>query len=103
MPRNFVITDAQHGAAFTVRVVTLANKLEIAGVQDDGSLRIRLTESPAEGAANAQLIEFLAELLSVEAAQIEIVAGAEKPNKIVSVQGISPSLVEERVSSNLPE
>jgi uncharacterized protein (TIGR00251 family) len=97
MPREFKITDAQHGAAFTVRVVTRANNVEIVGVQDDGSLKIRLTESPAEGRANAQLIDFLAEILEVEPGQIEIVAGADKPNKIVSVEGVQPAWIEQRL------
>jgi len=44
MPREFKITNAQHGAAFAVRVVTRADEIQIAGVQDDGSLKIRLTE-----------------------------------------------------------
>ncbi len=96
MPREFKITDAQHGAAFTVRVITKANSVEIVGIQEDGSLKIRLTESPAQ--ANGQLIEFLADVLEVDPAQIEIVAGADKPNKIISVQGVSPRLIEERLA-----
>ncbi len=99
MPREFKITDAQHGAAFTVRVVTRADAVEVVGVQEDGSLKIRLTESSSEGRANAQLITFLAEILGVEASQIEIVAGADKPNKIISVQDITPGQVEQRFAS----
>ncbi len=97
MPREFRITDAQHGAAFTVRVITRADNVEIVGLQDDGTLKIRLTESPAEGRANAQLVQFLADVLEVTPAQIEIVAGADKPNKIISVKNVSPAWVEERL------
>jgi len=96
MPREFKITDAQHGAAFTVRVITKANSLEIVGIQEDGSLKIRLTESRAQ--ANVQLVEFLADVLEVDPSQIEIVAGADKPNKIISVQDVSPRLIEERLA-----
>lgn len=95
MPREFKITDAQHGAAFTVRVVTRASEMEVVGVQDDGSLKIRLTESPAEGRANTQLINFLAEILEVDPAQIGIVAGEDKPNKIISVEGVTPERIEQ--------
>ncbi len=97
MPREFRITDAQHGAAFTVRVVTRADNVEIVGLQDDGVLKIRLTESPAEGRANAQLIAFLADVLEVPPEQIEIVAGADKPNKIISVKNVTPAWVEEHL------
>ncbi len=95
MPREFKITDAQHGAAFTVRVVTRADNVEIVGVQDDGALKIRLTETPAGGRANEQLVALLAEILGVDTAQIEIVAGADKPNKIISVEGVTPAWIEE--------
>ncbi|MBN1679178.1 MAG: DUF167 domain-containing protein [Anaerolineae bacterium] len=95
MPREFKITDAQHGAAFTVRVVTRANNVEIVGVQDDGSLKIRLTESSAEGRANDQLLAFLAEVLEVSEEQIAIVAGEDKPNKIISVEQVTPEWIEE--------
>lgn len=101
MPREFRITNAQHGAAFTVRVVTRSSGVELAGVQDDGSLKIRLTESPADGRANVQLIDFLAELLDVDVSQIEIVAGEDKPNKIISIEDVSPALIEERLMQRL--
>jgi uncharacterized protein YggU (UPF0235/DUF167 family) len=94
MPREFKITAAQHGAAFTVRVVTRAKNVEIAGVQDDGSLKIRLTESPTDGDPNGQLIAFLADTLEVDPDQIEIVAGEDKPNKIISVDDVSPAWIE---------
>lgn len=97
MPREFKITDAQHGAAFTVRVVTRSENVEIVGIQDDGALKIRLTESPAEGRANLQLIDFLASVLEVHPDQVEIVAGEDKPNKIISVEGVSPGWIEERL------
>lgn len=97
MLRDFHITDAHHGAAFTVRVITRAHCAEIAGIQDDGSLKIRLTEASTDGRANAQLVNFLADVLQVDPAQIEIVAGADTTLKIISVVGISPSWVEERL------
>lgn len=97
MAREFKITDAQHGAAFTVRVVTRADTVEVVGVQDDGSLKIRLTESPAEGRANDQLIEFLAGVLDVDPRQIDIVAGEDKPHKIISVEDVTPEWIERRL------
>lgn len=97
MNRNFKITDAKRGAAFTVRVVTRAQKNEIVGVQEDNSLKIRLTASPNEGQANDALIKFLAERLGVPEGNIEIVAGRESRDKWISVAGISTSDAEEKL------
>jgi uncharacterized protein YggU (UPF0235/DUF167 family) len=58
---------------------------------------VRLTESPTGGRANEQLVAFLADILEVDPVQIEIVAGADKPNKIISVEGVSPAWIEEHL------
>ncbi len=97
MNRKFEITDAKRGAAFTVRVVTRAQKNEIVGIQDDGSLKIRLTASPNDGQANDALIKFLAERLGVPEGNIEIVAGRDNRDKWISVEGITTADVESRL------
>jgi uncharacterized protein (TIGR00251 family) len=101
--RKFEIKDAVGGAAFTVRVVTRAARTEIAGVQDDGALKIRLTASPAEGQANKQLLDFLAQRLQVPVESIEIVAGANSRDKLISVEGIDPRALEERLATDSAE
>lgn len=91
--REFKITDAKGGAAFTVRVVPKASKTEIIGLMDDGALKVRLTAPPVEGKANEALIAFLADVLSVRRDQVEIVAGHSGREKLISVIGITPDEV----------
>jgi uncharacterized protein len=91
------ITDAKSGAAFTVRIVTRAQRNEIVGIQEDGSLKIRLTAAPTDGQANVALIKFLAERLSVQESAIEIVAGRDNRDKWISVEGITTRDVEEHL------
>jgi len=97
MNRKFEITDAKRGAAFTVRVVTRAQRDEIVGIQDDNTIKIRLTAAPSDGQANDALIKFLAQRLIVEESAIEIVAGKDKRDKWISVAGITTNDVEERL------
>ncbi len=94
--REFKITDAKKGSAFTVHVVPRARKNEIAGRMGD-AIKVRLTAPPVEGKANEALIAFLAEQLGVQKSQVEIVAGKTSRNKMVSVVGLSPVEVEERL------
>mgnify|MGYP003541580702 CR=1 FL=1 len=68
---RFNITDAKRGAAFAVRIVTRAQRNEMAGIQEDGTLKIRLTAAPVDDQANIALIKFLAERLGVAENQIE--------------------------------
>jgi uncharacterized protein len=104
MDRKFEITDAKGGSAFTVRVVTRATKTEIVGMQEDGILKIRLVASPAgDPEANKELIAFLASQLGVDPSKVEIVAGAEGRDKLVSVEGITTSQVESKLGTKLKE
>jgi len=86
--------DARTGTAIQVKVIPRAKKNEVAGLMEDGSVRIRLTAPPVEGAANQALVEFLAQLLEIHKNQIEIVAGLSSERKLISLVGISPQSVE---------
>jgi uncharacterized protein (TIGR00251 family) len=97
MSRKFEITSAKRGAAFTVRVVTRAARTEIAGVQEDGTLKIRLTAPPTNGESNVQLIQFLSSRLGVPEKAIEIVAGRDSRDKMLSVEGLTTAELEERL------
>jgi uncharacterized protein (TIGR00251 family) len=95
--RDFNITDAKGGAAFSVRVVPKASKTEIVGLMADGVLKVRLNAPPSDGKANKALVAFLAEVLGVRREQVEIVAGFTGREKIISVVGISPGEVDARL------
>jgi len=58
-------------------VVSRADVSEVSGLQDDGSLKVRLkAPSAGEDAANEELIGLLAAQLELSPTQLEIVAGA---------------------------
>jgi uncharacterized protein (TIGR00251 family) len=56
---------------------------------EGGSLKIRLTAPPVEGAANEALIRHLAEALSISRSQVEIVAGHTSRDKRIRISGVS--------------
>lgn len=97
--RDMNITDASHGAAITVRVVPRANRSEVVGLEEDGTVKIRLVTPPveSEGEGNEELVAFLADLFEVPPQDIEIVAGLEGRKKLVSVLNIDVEEVERRV------
>lgn len=93
--RKFEITDARRGAALTIRVVTQAQRAEIAGVLDDGMIKVRLTApSAGDPAANEELLGFLSGMIGVPVEQMEIVAGITERDKIISIEDVSLSDVE---------
>jgi hypothetical protein len=95
MITNRKFHDSGGGTAFMVRVVPKSSRNEVVEFMDDGTVRIHLTAPPVEGKANRLLIEFLSELFQVKPSRVAIVAGEKSKNKIVSIDGLSPSEVEQ--------
>lgn len=80
--------ESRDGITFNVKVIPRAKRDEIVGAEGD-ALKIRLNAPPVEGRANEALIKFLAELLNVPRARIEIVRGETSRHKLVRVRGVS--------------
>jgi len=58
---------------------------------EDGSLKIRLTAPPVDGAANEALIKFLSDTLDLSKSQVEIVSGQTSREKRIKIIGMSES------------
>ena len=71
-----------------VRVTPRAGRNEVVGVDDSGSLRVRVAAAPVDGAANRALVRLLAAALDVPASAITVVAGANGRQKRVRLQGL---------------
>lgn len=101
--RQFELHDSKYGAAITVRVTPKAKKNAIYQILDDGTIKIRLTAPPVEGQANKSLVAFLADILDVRPAQIEIVAGLAGKDKLISIVGLDAATVQARILQNLSD
>ncbi len=99
--RAFHLHNGRRGAAITVRVIPKASRNEIAEVQADGTIKIRLTAAPVEGQANKALIEYLAEILDVAKSKIEIIAGHSGRDKLVSILDLDSETVEQKIRSQV--
>jgi uncharacterized protein (TIGR00251 family) len=65
-----------------------ASKTMVAGMHD-GCVKVRLAAPPVDGAANAALIEFVADSLRVAKSRVRIVSGQTSRRKVVEVDGVS--------------
>lgn len=82
------VQSADGGVRLRLHVQPRASRTELVGPFGD-ALKIRIAAPPVEGAANAELIRFLARILGVRAAAIEIVSGTDGRRKTVKVSGIT--------------
>ena len=71
-----------------VYVQPRASKTEVAGLHD-GCVKIRLAAPPVDGAANAELIEFVADRLDVAKSCVKVVAGQGGRRKVLEIEGVT--------------
>jgi len=91
-----VIADGAGGAILTLKIIPRAGRTALAGTRDN-ALLVRLAAAPVDGAANAALLAFLAQLLQVSRNGLEIVAGEKSRSKRVKVKGMSAAAVSARL------
>jgi uncharacterized protein len=90
-------------ATVVVHVVPRARRTEVVGRHGD-AIKISLRASPVEGAANAELVRFVASKLGVPAHAVTITRGAHGRRKTLAVEGyaataaLEPALLEGRAS-----
>ena len=60
----------------------------VAGMHD-GCVKVRLAAPPVDGAANAALVEFVADALSGAQSRVRIVSGQTSRRKVVEVDGVT--------------
>ena len=77
-----------------VRVIPRASRTMLAGTRE-GAIIIRLAAPPVEGAANAELVAFLAKLFGIPKRNVAIVSGDKSRNKRVRMSGVSAHAVEQ--------
>jgi len=93
------VKNVPGGVTFAVHVMPRARKNEIAGVHGN-ALKVRLTAPPVEGAANAALCAFLAQVLDVRKSAVTLIAGQTSRQKVVRVEGVTADAVRALVPSH---
>ena len=83
-----VIAPSRDGVVIDVRVIPRASRPGPAGVRD-GALLLRLHAPPVDGAANAEVLDILADLLGVPRRAVTILSGHHSRRKQIAVTGIA--------------
>jgi uncharacterized protein (TIGR00251 family) len=90
------VKQTTDGVCFEVRVAPRASRAALRGVTE-GALKVSLTAPPVDGAANAALCEYLAEVLGVPRRAVEITHGHHARRKTVRVSGLDVEAVTTRI------
>jgi uncharacterized protein (TIGR00251 family) len=85
-------------ATINIRVIPRAGKSGVAGTRGDAVL-IRLRSAPVDGAANAELIEVVADAIGVAKRSVSIVLGEHARQKRIRVDGVTDEYVQSRLKT----
>ena len=99
--RKFNLHDGRKGSALAVRVTPRASRNEIVELLEDGTVKVRIAASPSENEANETLINFLAEVLGVPRSRLDIVAGLNGRDKLVSIMDMDAETAHQRILAHV--
>ena len=97
---NFFLATGQ-GYVLRLTVVPGAQRTQVVGLHGD-RLKVRLAAPPEKGAANRELIAFLARALNLPKSSFKLTLGAQSRAKVVAVYDLSPDL-RERLCRLVPD
>jgi hypothetical protein len=94
---SLIVQDTKDGVVLTVHIQPKASTTECVGIHGD-AIKIRVAAPPVDGAANDELIQFLARRLSIPTASVRIHSGASGRHKRVLIKGATAQLVMARLN-----
>lgn len=84
-----ILRKVDDGVAISIRVQPRASTSEISGAYGERAIKIRLAAPPVDGAANDELVSFLAELFDVPRRRVMLERGHGSRDKQVRLRGVS--------------
>jgi uncharacterized protein (TIGR00251 family) len=91
-----IVSEHDAGAVLVVMVTPRAGKTGIVRIEAD-AVRIRLAAAPVDGAANAALLRYLADVLDRPRSSLRLLGGETGRRKRVLVTGLSPAELTRRI------
>ena len=84
-----IVRALDGGVEIRIRAQPRASRTEIVGPYGDRAVKLRLSAPPVDGAANAELVRFLADLFGVSRSDVVLVRGHGSRDKVVRIGGTS--------------
>jgi hypothetical protein len=93
---SLIVQDTKGGVVLSVHIQPKASTTECVGIHG-AALKIRVAAPPVDGAANEELIRFLARSLSIPVTSVQIQSGANGRHKRVRLNGVTAAHVTARL------
>ncbi len=86
--RKYDLHDGKVGSALAVKLTAKASRNAIAGIMEDGTIKIHVTAPPEGGQDNQAMIQLLTDVLKVPESDVSIIAGEDGRDKLISIIGL---------------
>lgn len=90
------LVEKDGAVRFEVHAKPRAKKSKVIGERGD-AVEIALAAPPVDGAANEELVRFVAKVLEIRQRDIELVRGDTSREKLLSVTGLTAAEIESRL------
>lgn len=101
MTRKFNLSDGKRGSALAVRVTPRASRNQIVSMMNDGTVKVHIAADADDATTNAELVAFLADVLGVPQTRVEIVAGANGRDKLISILDMDVETAHQRIVAHM--
>jgi uncharacterized protein len=83
----------------TIRVTPNARRNELVALSAPAEIRLKLRAPAREGRANAELLNFLSELLDCRRSELVLLSGDKSRSKVVAVFGLNRGEIAQRLDA----
>jgi uncharacterized protein (TIGR00251 family) len=90
------LVEKDGAVRFEVHAKPRAKKSKVIGERGD-AVEVALAAPPVDGAANEELVRFMAKVLAIRQRDIELVRGETSREKLLSVSGLTAAEIESRL------
>jgi len=96
------ISEHPKGTVVSIKAQPGSKKNEVR-LEENGQIKVCVTQRPEKGKANRAVLEVLAEFLGVRESQVELISGETSQKKRVLIHGLSAKEVNEKLNRSLSE
>jgi len=99
-PDVWPISEHPQGAVVSVKAQPGAKRNEVR-LEENGQIKVCVTQRPEKGKANRAVLEVFAEFLGVRESQVELISGETSQKKRILIHGLSVREVNETLNRSL--
>jgi len=94
--QQLALTSSADGVLLPLKVVPGASRTRLVGLHGD-ALKVQVAAPPADGQANAAVLDLLATQLAIARRNLQLCSGSQSSQKIIAITGLSAEQLRQRL------